>query len=95
MYNLKEDPHQLNNLASNEKYKEILEKLRVKTLEFEKAMTPDNYVYNPAHVPGLAFVKWFEKEHPKAHQQMKEGVKVGYKKYSKAYKEYLKKSNSK
>ncbi|MGJ8760629.1 MAG: sulfatase family protein [Polaribacter sp.] len=95
LYNLKEDPHQLNNLASNKKYKEILEKLRVKTLEFEKAMTPDNIVYNPAPVPGLAFVKWFKKEHPKAHQQMKEGVEVGYKKYSKAYKEYLKKSNSK
>jgi len=91
LYNLKEDPFQLNNLASNDNYKEVLEKLRERTIVFDKEMAPDSVVYNPVSVPGLAFVKWFEKEHPKAHEQMKEGVEVGYKKYSKEYKKVLKK----
>ena len=90
LYNLKEDPHQLNNLASNSKYKDILEKLRAKALVFDKEMTPVSSVYNPKPVPGQPFIKWFQKEHPEAHQQMKEGVEVGYKKYSAGYKKHLK-----
>jgi len=90
LYNLKEDPDELHNLATNAEYKDILEKLRAKTLEFDKEMMPVSNVYHPVAVPGQPFVQWFQTEHPKAYKQMKEGVEVGYKKYSKEYKNYLK-----
>lgn len=95
LYNLKEDPHQLHNLASNSNYKDVLEKLRARTLDFDKEMTPVYEIYNPGPVPGKPFVKWFQKEHSDAYQQMKEGEEVGYKKYSKAYKKHLKTKKSK
>ena len=91
LYNLKNDPHQLNNLASNLEYKDVLEKLRAETVELDKQMSPVNDTYNPKEVPGQPFVKWFRKEHPEAYQQMQEGVEVGYKKYSSAYKKAIKK----
>ncbi|MDX6746946.1 sulfatase-like hydrolase/transferase [Polaribacter sp. PL03] len=90
LYNLKKDPHQLKNLANNIDYKDILEKLRAKMLEFDKEIVPVSTIYNPISVPGQPFIKWFQKEKPAAYQQMKEGVEVGYKKYSKEYKKTLK-----
>ncbi|WP_087521980.1 sulfatase family protein [Polaribacter sp. SA4-12] len=95
LYNLKEDPHQLHNLASNSDYKDVLEKLRAKTLLFDKEMTPVSTVYNPKPVPGQPFMKWFVKEYPKAYIQMKEGVEVGSKKYSGIYKKHLKTKKNK
>ena len=95
LYNLKNDPHQLNNLASNLEYKKVLEKLRKKTLELDKEMTPVSDTYNPKEVPGQPLVKWFQEENPEAYQQMKEGVEVGYKKYSSAFKKQLKNKKSK
>jgi len=91
LYNLKEDPHQLKNLAKNADYAPVLEKLRKQTIAFDKEIVPVSDIYNPNPVPGQPFVKWFRKEHPKAYQEMKEGKEVGYKKYSKEYKKQLKK----
>ena len=90
LYNLKEDPNELHNLATNAAYKDVLEKLRAKTLVFDKEMTPVSNVYHPMPVPGAPFVAWFKKEHPKAYKEMKAGVEVGYKKYSIEYKKQLK-----
>ncbi|QVY65598.1 sulfatase [Polaribacter sp. Q13] len=90
LYNLKEDPNELHNLATNVKYKDVLEKLRAETVQFDTEMTPVSNTYHPVPVPGQPFVKWFQKEHPKAYQEMKEGVEVGYKKYSTEYKKHLK-----
>lgn len=92
LYNLKEDPNELHNLANNPKYKDVLEKLRNKTLVFDKEMTPVANVYNPSPVPGQPFVTWFKKEYPKAYIDMQNGVEVGYKTYSSAYKKALKKA---
>ncbi|MEN8703392.1 MAG: sulfatase [Polaribacter sp.] len=86
LYHLKEDPHQLNNLANNTEYKEVLEKMRAKTLIFDKKMIPISDTHNPKPVPGQPLVEWFRKEKPEAYMQMKEGVEVGYVKFSKEYK---------
>jgi len=91
LYNLKDDPYQLNNLANNADYAAILEKLRKETLKFDKEIVPVSDIYNPKSVPGQPFIKWFQKEHPKAYQEMKYGKEVGYKKYSQLYKKSLKK----
>ena len=76
----------LKNLAKNTDYKDVLEKLRAKTLEFDKEIVPVSSIYNPNPVPGQPFVMWFQKEKPAAYKQMKEGIEVGYKKYSSEYK---------
>ena len=89
LYNLKKDPHQINNLAGNSEYKAILKKLRAQTLVFDEKIIPVSDTRSISYVPGQPFVKWFKKEHPEAHQQMKEGVEVGFKKYVSAYKEHL------
>ncbi|WP_159020968.1 sulfatase-like hydrolase/transferase [Algibacter sp. L3A6] len=86
LYNLKEDPHQFVNLATNKDYKDILEKLRNKTLEFDKKMAPVNNIYHPKDVPGKPFMEWFKKEHPQAYIDMQNGVEVGHKAYASAYK---------
>ncbi|SDR70510.1 uncharacterized sulfatase [Polaribacter sp. KT25b] len=91
LYNLAEDPNQLHNLAYNSNYTDVLENLRAKTLAFDKEMAPVSNIYHPTKVPGQPFVKWFRNTQPKAYQQMKEGVEVGYKKYSVMYKKQLKK----
>ena len=91
LYNLKEDPHQLNNLVQNSKYATVLENLRKETLKFDKEIVPVSDTYNPTKVPGQPFVKWFRENHPKAYKEMKTGVEVGYKKYSKLYKKSLQK----
>ena len=91
LYNLKEDPHQLNNLAENSNYAAILEKLRKETLAFDAKIVPVSDTYKPNPVPGQPLVKWFRENHSEAYQEMKAGVEVGYKKYSSAYKKQLKK----
>ena len=89
LYNLIKDPHQINNLEGNSEYKAILKKLRAQTLVFDEKIIPVSDTRSISYVPGQPFVKWFKKEHPEAHQQMKEGVEVGFKKYVSAYKEHL------
>jgi uncharacterized sulfatase len=91
LYNLKVDPNELRNLATNSAYKDILEKLRKETLKFDKEMAPVGDTYHPIPVPGQPFIKWFQKEQPKAYQQMKEGVEVGYKDYTDLYKKQVEK----
>ena len=91
LYNLKEDPHQLNNLATNSNYKTILAELREEIKVFDKEITPVSSIYHPNPVPGQPFIKWFQENHPNAYKEMKVGKEVGYKKYSSAYKKQLKK----
>ena len=95
LYNLKNDPHQLKNLAKNADYKEVLEKMRKEIAVYQKEIIPVKDTYNASPVPGQAFVKWFRKNHPEAYSEMKAGVEVGYKKYSKLYKKSLKNNKTK
>ncbi|MGY6650287.1 sulfatase family protein [Wenyingzhuangia sp. IMCC45574] len=91
LYNLREDPHQLKNLANNPKYKNILTKLRKKTLQFDKEMTPVSNFYDPKPVPGPEVIRFIEKELPADFARMQAGEEIGIGRIKKLYKAYLKK----
>ncbi len=87
LYNMKNDPHQLNNLASNSEYNAVLDKLRKATKRFDKEMTPVSNIYKPTIMKGPAIVKWLKKELPEDYKRMQAGEEIGYKRITKAYKE--------
>lgn len=91
LYNLKADPFQLNNLATDPKHAKILKKLRKETACFDKKMAPVSDVYHPKSVQTTVdLVEWIKKEHPEVRKQMEAGVEVGFKKWLTIYKKHLK-----
>lgn len=87
LYNMKNDPYQLNNLANNPDYKEVLNKLREEIILFDKEMVPVSDFYDPIPMIGPAVVKWLQKEMPEDYKRMLAGEEIGYKRITKAYKE--------
>ncbi|WP_281990658.1 sulfatase family protein [Aquimarina aggregata] len=87
LYNLQTDPFELVNLANNPQYKSILTKFREEIKVFDKEMKPINKVYEPTSVEQtVKLVEWIKEEHPKVHEQMKNGMEIGFKKWTKKYK---------
>ncbi|WP_237706932.1 sulfatase family protein [Ochrovirga pacifica] len=95
LYNLKEDPYQLHNLAGDPRYQEIIEELRKETLKFDKKMTPVSNVYHPVAVPGYKLIEWIKKELPKEYARMQAGEEIGIGRIKKLHKAYLKKEETK
>lgn len=91
LYNLKNDPLELINLAEEAEYASVLNELREKTRDFDNDMTPVSDVYHPKLVNGQAVIDWVKVEKPELYQQMQEGVEIGYKKMTKEYKAAQKK----
>lgn len=91
LYDMKNDPHQLNNLALNPEYKKVLKKLRKETKRFDKKMKPVSDVYDPFIMKGPAVLEWLEKEMPAEHTRMKAGEEIGYKRITSMYKKAHKK----
>ncbi|RKR12158.1 arylsulfatase A-like enzyme [Maribacter vaceletii] len=90
LYHLSKDPMELTNLASNPLYADILNKMRKQTLEFDVQMKPVSKLYEPTIVKGNEVIKWVKANDPEVYKQMLDGVEIGYKKYTKAYKESIK-----
>jgi len=91
LYNLKKDPFQLNNLASNPEYSKILKKLRKETTCFDKKIQPVSAIYHPKSVErSVKLVEWIKKEYPDVRKQMEEGVEIGFNKWTKIYRKALK-----
>jgi uncharacterized sulfatase len=86
LYNLKDDPHQLNNLANNPEFKSVLDRLRIKTQEYDEEMTPVSSVYEPIITDGPEIVEWLKKELPEEYARMVAGEEIGYKRIGNAYK---------
>lgn len=86
LYNLKKDPYQLHNLATNPKYAKILKKLRKETKCFDKEMEPVSNVYEPIITKGPEVVEWMKKELPEDYKRMLAGEEIGYKRVTGLYK---------
>lgn len=90
LYNLKNDPQELNNLAEDPKYAGVLQKMRQKTLEFDRQMEPVSSVYHPVHPISVDVLEWVKKERPEDYQRMLNGEEIGFKKAVEGYKASLK-----
>ncbi len=93
LYNLKEDPHQLVNLAENPKYAKVLKKLRKDIKCFDKKITPVDTVYQPQIMYGPDMMKWLKSEKPEDYKRMQNGEEIGYGKFSRMYKKAKKKQS--
>ena len=85
LYNLEEDPHQLNNLINDSRYMSVLQDLREKTKKFDLEMIPVNETYQPVVTKGTAIVEWLKKERPEDYKRMQAGEEIGYKTLTKLY----------
>ena len=91
LYHLKNDPHELVNLANDPKYAKNLKQLRQQTNQFEREMKPISDTYEPVHATAVDVLNFVKTNHPEAHREMLAGKEIGYKKYSTAYKNSSKK----
>jgi len=88
LYNFKNDPYELVNLAENPDYAEQLAKMRAITKDLDNQMKPVSDIYKPKSVEQtVKLVEWIKKEHPEVRKQMEEGVEVGFKKWGQKFKE--------
>lgn len=90
LFDLENDPLEINNLANDPKYTSILEKMRKRTLEFDEEMTPVSDIYEPTIPISVAALDYVKKHKPEVYEEMKAGVEVGFKKYVGEYKQYVK-----
>ncbi|MGS0525274.1 sulfatase family protein [Zobellia nedashkovskayae] len=90
LYNLKNDPQELHNLAKNKKYADVLQKMRAKTLAYDREMKPVSSIYHPEHAISVGALKWIKEERPEDYQKMLDGEEIGFKKAVQGYKESLK-----
>lgn len=86
LYNLEEDPQELNNLVGKPEYSKILKNLRKKTLQYDKKMEPVSNVYHPVHANAVDILEWVKKDKPELYQQMLEGIEIGFQALAKEYK---------
>ncbi|MRT91984.1 sulfatase [Ancylomarina sp. 16SWW S1-10-2] len=91
LYNLKNDPQELNNLALNPKYHKILKKMRKETLKDDKLNKPVSDVFHPVHPGAVDVLEWVKKEKPELYQQMLDGVEIGLHGITSEYKKSKKK----
>ncbi|GAA3617269.1 sulfatase [Flavivirga amylovorans] len=95
LYNLKEDPHQLNNLAQNPDYEPVLQKLRQKVKAYDEELKPVSDVYHPVITKGPEIMKWLKKEMPGDYAKMQSGEEIGYKRFTNLYKKAKTKAKAK
>lgn len=91
LYNLIEDPQELNNLAGNPEFSSILKKLRKETRHFDQINKPVSDEYYPIIPKSVEILEWVKKERPELYQQMKDGVEIGFHSAGQEYKKSKKK----
>lgn len=85
LYNLKDDPNQLHNLANDTEYQDILKNLRSKTEYFDETMQSKTNIYEPVLPIGPKVIEWLKTERPNDYARMTAGEEIGYKKFTDLY----------
>ncbi|WP_422080905.1 sulfatase [Ulvibacterium sp.] len=85
LYDLKEDAHELHNLATEEQFKEQLLAMRNRTREMDSLMQPVDSVFEPVIPRSVEVLQWVKSKKPELHKQMREGLEIGFKKTATAY----------
>lgn len=89
LFDLQNDPHELNNLADNPEYKKILDKLRIQLSETEKEMTSEDATFQPVVPKAVNIIDWLKYTKPEVYQEMLNGKEVGFQEYSKLYRKQI------
>lgn len=77
LYDLENDPQELNNLAGDAKYAAVLKKLRLKTEDYDKQMTPVDDTFEPITPSSVELLEWVKNARPDKYKEMQEGVEIG------------------
>ena len=85
LYDLQADPFELNNLVEMTEHQAILNELRNKAHSYDQLMQPVSDTYHPVHPGAVDVLAWLKKEKPESYQQMREGIEIGFRKFTQAY----------
>jgi len=85
LYDVQNDPFELNNLIGNTEFATLLEEMRTKTMNYETAMQPVSDVYKPVHPIAVDLLEWVKIEKPELYQDMLAGVEIGFQGLIKEY----------
>ncbi|MGL1886805.1 MAG: sulfatase [Reichenbachiella sp.] len=87
LYDLKNDPHELRNLAFEPQFLQVLDQMRQKIKTYEQSMKPVGEDYYPVVPKAAALLDWVKKDKPVLYQKMLEGEEIGFKKLNNEYME--------
>lgn len=90
LYDLKNDPHELQNLAYQQEYRDIVRAMRDILEKEELANNPEKEIFypvDPVSVRVLDFVKYY---YPDEYLKMLSGKEIGYSKFMRLYNQQLK-----
>ena len=86
LYDLQEDPHELNNLAGNPEYSEVLIELQGKLELWEKQLPPTTEAdFEFVHPSAIDVLEWVKNEKPDLYQEMLNGKEIGFGNLSREY----------
>ena len=72
-------------MATDPKYKMVIESLRQKLELYDNKMQPVVNTYDPVYPIAVDLLNWVKKEKPKQHELMLEGVEIGFSSLLKEY----------
>jgi arylsulfatase A-like enzyme len=85
LYDLASDPHELNNLAENPSFRDVLEKMRAQLKEAETEATGTTPDYTPVIPEAVEVYDWVKYMHRDAYLEMLDGKEIGFQKYVKLF----------
>ena len=88
LYDLHEDPYELNNLATDPDYEKILNDLRDKLSQWESQLPPTNSDdFDFVHPIAVDILEWVKEEKPDQYQEMLNGKEIGFQRLTREFRE--------
>lgn len=87
LYDLVNDPYELENLAGKQQYGTVLREMRAGLEKMEKRLEPVSTVYHPVFPESVRVLDWVRYFYPEDYLRMLEGAEIGYGKYARLYRD--------